>query len=53
MDNKHVIDDEYIVDEKDIPEYNRIDYEYDDLGVQRAKREAIKKQFQQENNNKK
>ena len=30
--------------DKNIPEYNRIDYENDDLGVQKAKIEAIKQQ---------
>ena len=33
-----------------IPEYNRIDYNNDDLIVQQAKLEAIKKQLDNENN---
>lgn len=37
-----------MLDEKDIPEYNRIDYENDDLLVQEAKREAIRRQEEAE-----
>lgn len=33
------------IDTNKIPEYNRIDYENDDLSVQRAKQEAINQQF--------
>ena len=36
------------MDDKQIPEYNQIDSEQDDLTVIEAKLEAIKKQHQQE-----
>ena len=36
------------MDDKQIPEYNQIDSEQDDLAVIEAKLEAIKKQRQQE-----
>lgn len=41
------------IDTNKIPEYNRIDYENDDLSVQRAKQEAINRQFANEDNDQK
>lgn len=42
-----------VIDTNKIPEYNRIDYENDDLSVQRAKQEAINRQFANEDNDQK
>ena len=41
------------IDTNKIPEYNKIDYENDDLSVQRAKQEAINRQFANEDNDQK